>query len=185
MKVLTEKDRKEIIQHLKNNHLCAIKTDTVFGIMAIMSKENEIKINHLKQSPLDKRISIIVENTDYLKKQVENLTSEEENMVDHKLPGKYTFIVKLKHDFCTSRGFERQDFGVRVTTNTFLQDLIKETGPLLASSCNISGKEPCSNTKEIIKQFQDTNLMVVDGIVTDNTPSTIISFIEHGKIIRK
>ena len=41
------------------------------------------------------------------------------------------------------------------------------------------------NTKEIIEQFQDTNLMVVDGIVTDNTPSTIISFIEHGKIIRK
>lgn len=184
MKIWTEKDCHEIIQSLKQNELWAIKTDTVFGIMSIMSKENETRINQLKQSPLDKRISIIVENKEYLKKCVEKLTLEKEQLIETKLPGKYTFIVKLNKDFCISKGFSRQDFGVRITTNEFLQSIIQETGPLLASSCNISGQSPCSNTTEIINQFENTPLNVVEGTVEDNTPSTIISIIDDIKIIR-
>ena len=125
-----------------------------------------------------------MENKEYLKKYVEKLTLEKEQLIETKLPGKYTFIVKLNKDFCISKGFSRQDFGVRITTNDFLQSIIQETGPLLASSCNISGQSPCSNTTEIINQFENTPLNVVEGTVEDNTPSTIISIIDDIKIIR-
>ncbi len=185
VKVFTENDKNEIISLLNNDEIVAIKTDTVFGIMARMSYKNEKEINLLKKSDNNKKISIIVENKDFLFKYVENLNDEKRNLIDEKLPGKYTFIVNLNKDFCKNKGFNRTDFGVRVTTNNFLQEIISKTGPLLASSCNITGLEPCSNTEEIVNQFKDSKLYVVAGSVTDNTPSTIISLIDEIKIIRK
>ena len=185
VKVFTENDKNEIISLLNDDEIVAIKTDTVFGIMARMSYKNEKEINLLKKSDNNKKISIIVENKDFLFKYVENLNDEKRNLIDEKLPGKYTFIVNLNKDFCKNKGFNRTDFGVRVTTNNFLQEIISKTGPLLASSCNITGLEPCSNTEEIVNQFKDSKLYVVAGSVTDNTPSTIISLIDEIKIIRK
>ena len=185
VKVFTENDKNEIISLLNNDEIVAIKTDTVFGIMARMSYKNEKEINLLKKSDNNKKISIIVENKDFLFKYVENSNDEKRNLIDEKLPGKYTFIVNLNKDFCKNKGFNRTDFGVRVTTNNFLQEIISKTGPLLASSCNITGLEPCSNTEEIVNQFKDSKLYVVAGSVTDNTPSTIISLIDEIKIIRK
>ena len=185
VKVFTENDKNEIISLLNNDEIVAIKTDTVFGIMARMSYKNEKEINLLKKSDNNKKISIIVKNKDFLFKYVENLNDEKRNLIDEKLPGKYTFIVNLNKDFCKNKGFNRTDFGVRVTTNNFLQEIISKTGPLLASSCNITGLEPCSNTEEIVNQFKDSKLYVVAGSVTDNTPSTIISLIDEIKVIRK
>ena len=185
MKVFTENDKNKIIDLLNKDEIVAIKTDTVFGIMARMSYKNEKEINLLKKSDINKKISIIVENKDFLFKYVENLNDEKRKLIDEKLPGKYTFIVNLNKDFCGNKGFNRNDFGVRVTTNDFLQEIISKTGPLLASSCNITGNEPCSNTEEIVNQFKDSKLYVVAGTVTDNTPSTIISLINEIKIIRK
>lgn len=184
MKVYTEKDFKEIVTSLKNNNILAIKTDTVFGIMALMSQDNEKRINELKQSSLDKKISIIVSDKDYLKRIIDNITEEKAKLIDEKLPGKYTFIVELKDDFIKEKGFTRKDFGVRVTSNDFLQNIIKETGPLLASSCNISSLPPCKDTAEIKSQFKNTPLEIVAGEVTDNTPSTIISIIGKITVIR-
>ena len=185
VKVFTENDKNTIIDLLNKDEIVAIKTDTVFGIMARMSYENEKEINLLKKSDSNKKISIIVENKDFLYKHVENLNVEKRKLIDEKLPGKYTFIVNLNKEFCKNKGFNRTDFGVRVTTNDFLQEIISKTGPLLASSCNITGLEPCSNTEEIVNQFKDSKLYVVAGNVTDNTPSTIISLIDEIKIIRK
>lgn len=185
VKVFTENDKNTIIDLLNKDEIVAIKTDTVFGIMARMSYENEKEINLLKKSDINKKISIIVENKDFLFNYVENLYFEKRKLIDEKLPGKYTFIVNLNKEFCKNKGFNRTDFGVRVTTNDFLQEIISKTGPLLASSCNITGLEPCSNTEEIVNQFKDSKLYVVAGNVTDNTPSTIISLIDGIKIIRK
>ena len=185
VKVFTENDKNTIIDLLNKDEIVAIKTDTVFGIMARMSYENEKEINLLKKSDINKKISIIVENKDFLFNYVENLNVEKRKLIDEKLPGKYTFIVNLNKEFCKNKGFNRTDFGVRVTTNDFLQEIISKTGPLLASSCNITGLEPCSNTEEIVNQFKDSKLYVVAGNVTDNTPSTIISLIDEIKIIRK
>ena len=185
VKVYTENDKNKIIDLLNKDEIVAIKTDTVFGIMAKMSYKNELEINLLKKSDSNKKISIIVENKEFLFKHVENLNDEKRKLIDEKLPGKYTFIVNLNKDFCKNKGFNRTDFGVRVTTNDFLQEIISKTGPLLASSCNITGLEPCSNTEEIVNQFKDSKLYVVAGTVTDNTPSTIISLIDEIKIIRK
>lgn len=167
----------KIVNLLKRNKIIAIKTDTVFGLMALASKENELRINKLKGSPLDKKISIIFDSVDTVLNKLD-LSLEKEKLIKSKLPGKYTFVVKMD---LSKLGFDRMDFGIRVTTLDYLQEIIKKTGPLLASSCNKSGNSPCTKVKEIEKYF---DIDIVEDEVIDNKPSTIIDIRDEIKIIR-
>ena len=95
------------------------------------------------------------------------------------------YIVNLKDEFIKPLGFNRKDFGVRVTSNDYLQNIISITGPLLASSCNITGYKPCRNMKEIEDQFKNTNINVVVDSEAIDIPSTIIDLTsDEIKIIR-
>lgn len=180
MKIYSKENKNGIINALKNNEIFAIKTDTVYGIMAIATKENEIAINKLKKSPIDKKISVIFESKEKLFPLIKNLTEEKKKLIDEKLPGAYTFIVNLNN----FSNFDREDFGIRITKYDFLQSIIKETGPLLASSCNFSNEKVCFTKKEIDEVFKDTNLNLVVDEDSINKPSTIIDIQGEIKIIR-
>lgn len=180
MKIYTKKDKNEIIKGLKNNELFAIKTDTVYGIMALANKENEKKINLLKNSDINKKISIIFPDKETLLPLITNLNEEKTNLINEKLPGAYTFIVNLKN----FSDFTRNDFGVRITKYNFLQEIIKQTGPLLASSCNITSCAILNTSDEIQEVFKDTNLNLVIDKPSTNKASTIIDITNDIKIIR-
>ncbi len=166
-----------IVKSLKENNIVAIKTDTVYGLMALASKENEYRINELKDSPLDKKISIIFDSVDSLLKKLD-ISLEKKKLILDKLPGKYTFIVNMD---LSDLGFDRSDFGVRVTSLDYLQEIVSKTGPLLASSCNKSGKLPCVNVAQIKEDF---NVDIVADEVIDNIPSTIIDIRDEVKVLR-
>lgn len=177
---LNKDDEETVIKLLKDNKLVILKTDTVYGIMAIANKENELRINQMKNSLENKKISVIFDSVDTLLDNIDNLDEEKIELVKSKLPGKYTFIVNLK---CLN-DFDRHDFGVRVTTYSYLQRIISKTGTLLATSCNQTGYAPCKTLEEIIKQFQDKDIyLVYDGEGTD-TPSSIIDIRDEIKVIR-
>ena len=59
MQKITKENESLIIKYFKENKILIMLTDTVYGIMALATKENEIKINKLKKSNIDKKISII------------------------------------------------------------------------------------------------------------------------------
>lgn len=175
----------KIVNCLNNNELIILKTDTVYGIMAKTSKNNEISINKFKNSDINKKVSIIFPNIDALLDNIDTLSNDKITLIKEKLPGKYTFIVNLKDEFIKPLGFNRKDFGVRVTSNDYLQNIISITGPLLASSCNITGYKPCRNMKEIEDQFKNTNINVVVDSEAIDIPSTIIDLTsDEIKIIR-
>lgn len=172
MKIINNKE--EAIKYLINNNIVVLPTDTVYGIMAIANKDNEKRINILKQSPINKKISIIFSNVDYLINNIDNLNKQKKEVILNKLPGKYTFIVNLKEEFYKKRGFDREDFGVRVTANNLLQSIIKETGPLLASSCNKTGNDICISLEDIKKEFNDENIVLLYDGTYNNSSSTIV-----------
>lgn len=167
---IDKQDINKIISVINDNQLIILKTDTVYGIMALANKENEIKINNFKQSLENKKISVIFSNVEKLLKNIKNLDEERIELIKEKLPGKYTFIVNLDN----FSNFNRIDFGVRVTGYDYLQNIISKTGPLLASSCNLTGYNPCTNLKEIEEQFGDKDIYLVYDGEGSNTPSTII-----------
>lgn len=145
-------NKEEIIKRIMNNEVVIMPTDTVYGLMAKVSRDNEIKINQIKKSDVDKKISIIFPDLDTLFKEIDYLDEDRIALIKKNLPGKYTFIVYLKKEYVKALGFKRNDFGVRITSNKILQDIIKVTGPLLATSCNYS-KEDVALDIDDLKKF--------------------------------
>ena len=181
MQKITKENESLIIKYFKENKILIMLTDTVYGIMALATKKNEIKINKLKKSNIDKKISIIFPNKEVLFKYLKNIDKEKEKIINQKLPGKYTLILNLK-DFSN---FKRDDFGIRITTNKYLQNIIEQVGPILATSCNISKEKICKNTEEIEEVFKNEDVILVMDKEANNKASTIIDLTNDIKIIRK
>lgn len=175
-----KKDKDFIIKSFLDNKIIIMLTDTVYGIMAIANKENEKKINMLKRSDINKKLSVIFPNKDYLFKYIKNLEIDKKKIIDDKLPGKYTFIVELD----SFSDFERNDFGVRVTGNKYLQDIIEIVGPILATSCNISGCDVCNSVIDIVNAFANEDVILVEDEDAYNKATTIIDLRDDIKIIR-
>lgn len=180
MIIYKKSEKEKIIKAFLDNKIVIMLTDTVYGIMGLANKDNEKKINLLKGSDINKKISVIFSDKDELYKYLDNIDIEKKNMIDSKLPGKYTFIVNLNK----FSDFNRSDFGVRITGNEYLQDVLKYVGPVLATSCNISGKDICNSYDEIVNVFGNCDVVLVKDIDGSNMASTIIDIRDEIKVIR-
>ena len=87
-----------ISKQLNNNKIGIIPTDTVTGIFAKISLENNKKINSLKKSKEDKPLSIIFSNLEEALKAVE-YNKDQLEIIKENLPGKVTFILPSNKDF--------------------------------------------------------------------------------------
>lgn len=171
---------QDIINAFLDGKILIMLTDTVYGIMGLATKENELKINKLKQSDINKKLSIIFPDKPTLYKYLTKLDVDKKELIETKLPGKYTFIVNLDN----FSNFNRNDFGVRITSNSYLQNILSSVGPILATSCNISGSRVCTSIEEIEEIFKNEDVILVEDINSSNTASTIIDIREDIKIIR-
>lgn len=168
----TFKDVEMISKKILNDEIMAIPTDTVYGLMAIAKRDNEENLNRLKASPADKKISLIFKDVDTLIEAIDTTKTYNIELIKKYLPGKYTFIVNLKESAIIKK-FYRTDFGVRVTTNQSLQQLISKTGTLLATSCNKSGQDICMNKEQIKKEFPSIDIVIEDTIQTKESSAII------------
>lgn len=182
MNKIDRNDIDKIVDSLNNDRIVVLETDTVFGLMARASKENKMKINKIKERDINKYVGIIFPDKETLYKSLYDISYYKKEYMDKRLPGKYTFIVKLKDHY---GDIEREEFGVRVTGNEYLQNIIKRTGPLLASSPNISGDKPGTSIKEIEEIFKDKDIDIVDSDLVLDKASTIISLMNDIEIIRE
>lgn len=126
-------------------------TETVYGIAALASNEKGIKrIYEIKKRPSDKPLQILI--ADF--KQVEMLASEisikARELMKKYWPGPLTLVFKGK-----SGG----SVGIRMPKHDLLLKLIKETGPLAATSANLSG-EPDPTSADQVKIEAD---LLIDG----------------------
>ena len=180
MLLYDKEDKNNIIDAFLDNKIVIMLTDTVYGIMAIANKNNELRINKVKRSNLDKKISIIFPNKNLLNEYLCDINEDKWKIIGEKLPGKYTFIVNLRK----FSDFNRDDFGVRVTGNEYLQDILESVGPVLASSCNISGDKICNSLEEIKNVFGNDDVIVVKDENAASGASTIIDIRDDIKVIR-
>ena len=103
-------------------------------------------------------------------------------------PGPLTIIIPIseKGKSClTSKDFK---LGLRIPNSMMAKSLIKESGPLLTSSANISGLTPATNAKDISLDFPNVDILgPIPWEKCSGKASTIISWVNHGqwKIIRE
>ena len=118
----------------------------------------------------------------------ESAKEDYENLADKYWPGALTMIIPVsenKKSTLTSKNFT---LGLRIPNSHIAQSLIRETGPLLTSSANISGIQGSITAEGISLDLPSVDILgPVPWERCSGKASTIISWVNYGdwNLIRK
>ncbi len=148
-------------------------TDTVYGFLALSSNKKAVeKIYKIKKRAKSKPLAIFVKDLK-MAKELAEIDKNQEKIIKKKWPGKYTFVLKSKNG----------TVALRIPKNKFLNDLLKKINkPLVQTSVNLSGKPVLTKISDIIKQFDKSDILIIDGGNVKNNKSSKIIDLTNNKI---
>ena len=168
--------------------LVAFPTETVYGLGADAFNVDACKkIYATKERPADKPLTLHVATFEMIE-QIAEISSAAEKLIEKFLPGPLTLILPKKNivpDFVTCNS---KNVGVRFPKNSVAQDFIKSAGvPLVASSANISGKNPPTTAQEVFENLNGKVEIILDGGKCNVGISSTVADISSGelKILRQ
>ncbi len=166
----------------EKSHIIAMNSDTIGGLFV---KYNDIEglkeLFNIKKRALDKVLQVYISDLKMLRKL--GVSGEERRVIKELLPGPFTLIVKsqVQLPFITKDGY----IGIRFTENKRINKLIDTTGPLAATSINISGKK-VEKLDYYKKKYTNVALGNMKNIKS-GFPSTVLKYLGNGnyQLLRK
>ena len=192
LKILSKNNLVEASEILKNDGILAFPTETVYGLGIVADKlENYNRLVKVKNRTPDKPFTLMFSNLNQVSKYLD-LDETSKKLIEKFMPGPITLVLKTKdkkEDMNSKKDtvpsyldLNTGLIGIRMPDDKFVLNLIdKVSKPLLVPSCNKSGDEPCKNTDEVLKVFNNEIEAVIDGECANGIPSTVVK-IENGKI---
>ena len=173
---------KEPAQIIKKGGIVIFPTETVYGIGTNGLDENAIrKLYEVKQRPLNKPISLLVNNIEMVEKIAKNITEVEYKLMERFFPGPLKKKKKKRDivpDILTSN---TNTVGIRMPSGEIAKKLIEFAGvPIATSSSNISGRPSGTNITDIKKDFEGkVDCFIDNGESELGIPSTVIRIIDN------
>ncbi len=167
--------------------LIVYPTETVYGIGADIYNETAVKSLYVaKNRPFDMPLSVAVSDKAMLER-VAVLNENADKLIKAFMPGPLTIIIKKQPsvpDIVTSSS---QKVGIRIPDNRFALELLRRTGPIVATSANLHSHPDAVSVDEAIADFGDSVDTYVDaGSCTIGHPSTIVWLMDREvEIIRQ
>ncbi len=176
-----------VVECLKQGGVIAYPTDTIYGLGCdIFNKKGVKKLYQIKQRDPKKPFSFICADLSDVAvyAQVSNFAFK---IMKRYLPGPYTFVLeatRIVPDLLTTR---QKTVGIRIPANPIALSIVQQLGhPLVTTSANISGEEPCYDPAEIEATIGRQIDLVVDGGIVMGEPSSVISLVDdHVTILRQ
>ena len=172
---------KEVARTIKQGGVVVFPTETVYGIGANGLSANAVKrIYEVKQRPLNKPISLLVNGTDMINEIAQDITDLEKALIREFFPGPLTIILKKKDIVPNVVTANSNTVGVRMPSNEIALKLIEYAGvPIATPSANISGKPSGTNMEDIMKDFEGkVDYFIDDGPSKIGISSTIVQVID-------
>jgi L-threonylcarbamoyladenylate synthase len=154
------------IRALNNKEVIAYPTEAVFGVGCDPDSETAVmRLLALKQRPVEKGLILIAANFEQLKPYIDDsmLTDMQREAVFSCWPGPVTFVFPAKASTPRWLTGRFDTLAVRVTDHPLVVELCQVYGkPLVSTSANLTGQEPCRTVDEVLVQFGET-FPVVNG----------------------
>ena len=171
----------EVARTIKQGGIVVFPTETVYGIGTNGLKENSVKrLYEVKQRPLNKPISLLVNSMDMINEIAQEITDLEKALIKEFFPGPLTIILKKKDTVPNIVTANSKTVGVRMPSNKIALKLIEYAEvPIATPSANISGKPSGTNMEDIMKDFEGkVDCYIDDGPSKIGVPSTIVQVID-------
>lgn len=154
---------KIALSALKAGEVVVIPTDTVYGIACQVACQSAVeRIYQIKGRDFSKALPVLISNYAQLPKITGSFPDAAKKIMDNFWPGALTLIVQ-KHPSLSKLITSLSTVGVRMPDHSWLLELINKSGPLAATSANISGSKSPASVKDVLEQLQGKVEHVFDG----------------------
>ncbi|MEM4396532.1 MAG: L-threonylcarbamoyladenylate synthase [Candidatus Woesearchaeota archaeon] len=173
----------ELIGKIIRGELFIYPTDTIYGLGCDATNFAAVyRLRELKKRPIQP-LSIIPPSIDWI---YENCEIDEEIEKElSKLPGPYTFILKLKNRLAIASNVSYMDtIGIRIPDHKILEFLSETRRPIVTTSVNISNEPFMKDLSDLDDNFKiDVSFIIYQGPIFGK-PSKIIDLVSK-KIIER
>jgi len=152
-----------------------LPTDTVYGIAARLDRPAAVeKIFKIKSRPLTKPLPVLVASFEEAAK-LGGFSDEAAEAAHARWPGPTTVVVPALIAL-PLLGSDGKTVGLRVPDHELTLAILCLTGPLAATSANVSGAPTGESIADIKDQLGDEVDLYIDGGVLKSPPSEVVSF---------
>ena len=180
---MMEKIKKE----LENGGAVVLPTETVYGLFAkALDKKAVDHVYQLKCRPRDKALNLNVASLDDILNFSKNQPPYLNKLVESFLPGPLTIILEANDKVPYWVNSDLTTVGFRMPSHPVTLELIREFGPLIGPSANISGKSSGVTFRKILHDFDQEVLGLEDDAFLTGQDSTILDLSgDKVKILRQ
>jgi L-threonylcarbamoyladenylate synthase len=180
-------DLNKIKSFLEKGEIIGFPTETVYGLGALISKEEAIKkIYSLKKRSLKKSLIIHLGKVEDVLKVAEDIPKEFYLLANYFLPGPITVILKKRKEI-SSLISQDDTVAIRIPAHGITLKILKFLKePIVGTSANISNENSPIFAKEVLNTFDNKISTIIDGGECPlGIPSTVINLNKKPKILRK
>lgn len=171
---------QEVIDIIKKGGVGVLPTDTIYGIVcSVFDKQAFERVYEAKKRPKDKRLIVLIGNRGQLPSLGINPNAKQLESLNEFWPGPISIEMKCD-DTVPYIHAGNYCFSTRLPAETWLRRLVNETGPLVATSANLSGEPTPGNIEDIKLQIPDLDFYVEGKVNTE--PSRLGSLDENGNM---
>lgn len=172
--IVKPEEIKVICDALKNKEVVAFPTETVFGLGVIFNSQEALeRLMTSKNRESHKAITLMLNDVSEVEKYA-YVTNRDLKIMKKFMPGKITVVLNKKESVSDEMTLGKSTIGIRIPDSEFVLSLIKETGPLLVTSANISKGANTTTTQEVLAQLDGRISMIVDGHSQSRQASTVV-----------
>lgn len=177
----------KIISYLKNGKIGVLPTDTIYGLVgSALNKKTVERIYKVKKRNLNKPFIVLISEIGDLNLFKIKIKDFQKKIIEKYWPGPVSIIFECKNLKFSYLHRKTNSLAFRLPALKWLRTLLKETGPLVAPSANISNLPPVQTIKEAKKYFGKKVDFYVDAGKISKKPSMLIDIRKRKiKILRK
>lgn len=170
---------QDIVLKIKSGRIGVIPTDTIYGIVAsVRFPESIEKVYRLTKRPQSKPFILLISDTRQLKELGISINDEQRLALSELWPGAVSAILP-----CVSADMEylhrgTKTLAVRLPDLRWLRDVVEKTGPIIATSANMSGEPTPDNIADIKTRLPGLDFYVAGE--TGDRPSKLVKIEKDG-----
>lgn len=191
-KVVSAKDIDIVCDVINEGQVVAFPTETVYGVgVKFGSREALDRLMEAKNRDYSKAITLMVAYKEDIEKYA-YVSDWAWKLISAFMPGMITLIFKKREGVDPIMTNGKETIGIRIPDNDYVLALLRNVGPMLVTSANLSNHPNTTSTKEVLDQLDGRIDLIVDGKTTDSIASTVvdvsgneIKILREGKITKE
>jgi len=161
------------VRAVRDGGLVVYPTETAYGLGADALDPDAVRrVFEAKGRDRSKPVSMAVPTLE-VAREYTSLTAREESFAEAFLPGPVTLVVSRREVVPDALTAGRDRVGVRIPDHAGALALLRRTGPLTATSANVSGTGSVRHPVDLDERIRD-GAVVLDGGETPGGGSTVV-----------